>query len=144
MTTILELTQMEGGGRETSISLLDSDGLVRFTVALEDSPFGSADRESAEKLADDAGWHTYGDWLVDGEFEWIQVVPKPLVLTFAGTELPDAQAVTYAQNAGYSVREVVSQDYDPSRGTTHIAFSVDQPYGWDWGKQLLEWDDEPL
>ena len=138
MTTILE--HHEG---KAAISLLNPEGIITYSVEL---PNAVSSLDEAVAVAEKGGWHTYGEWTNDPEsdYQWVQVVPKPMTVAFAGTEIPSQQAVTLAQNAGYSVNEVVSQNYEPSEGKTYIAFSVDKPHGWDWGKQKVDWGDEPV
>lgn len=131
MTTILEITS----GTEVAISLLDDEGIVISAVPLVTLKGDEMSAKyHARTHAEEAGWQTYGDWSENDEFAWIQVVPKPVTLAFAGTEIPDEQAVMYARNAGFGVNTVVKQTNIPEEGKTYIAFSVDLPQNWVWGE----------
>jgi hypothetical protein len=130
MTTILEITS----GTEVAISLLDDEGIVISAVPIVTLTGAEmSSKYHARTHAEEAGWQTYGEWNENDEFAWIQVVPKPLTLAFAGTEIPDESAVQYAKNAGFEVESVVKQTYVPEDGKTYIAFSVNSPRNWDWG-----------
>lgn len=128
MTVILEVHQSS----EVAVSLLTSEGFVKSSVKIGRLSEGS----DVLALAKAAGWHTYGEWTHDGENSWITAVPLPLTLTFAGGKIPDAEAMRCAKQAGYEVVEVVRQEPVPESGKNYIAFSVDEPRGWDWGAEL--------
>ena len=130
MTTILEISK----AGEVAISLLDDGGIVTHSVPLFSL---TGDEMSslyhARSHAEEAGWQTYGDWNEGEEFSFIPVVPKPLTLTFVGGELPEAEAIRYAKNAGFDVGGVVKQVSEPELGKTFISFSMELPNGWEWG-----------
>jgi hypothetical protein len=129
MTTILEVTN----GIEVAISRLDEQGIVVASVPLTTL---QGDEMSAlyhaRTHAEEAGWQTAEDWNKNDEFAFCVIVPKPVTLAFAGTEIADDEAVRYARNAGFAVNEVVKQTYIPEEGKTYIAFSVDSPLNWSW------------
>lgn len=139
MLCILEITKE----RDTAISLLNAEGIITHSVPLA-TMYPVTDQEEATKSAETIGWQPYGLWTIDGDYQWVQVVPKPLTIAFASSEISDQMAVDLAKNVGYSVNEVVKQTYIPEDGKTYIAFSVDVPNGWDWGHNLLGYEDEPI
>lgn len=129
MTTLLVLSQE----KNVCIALLNADGVFLSTVPISTDTDETVTPDDAVRLAENVGWQTYGEWIQDGDERWIIAVPKPITITFAGSEITDEQALYNAKAAGYEVREVVRQTPDPVAGKTYIAFSVDKPHLWDWG-----------
>ena len=87
MLCILEITKE----RDTAISLLNAEGIITHSVPLA-TMYPVTDQEEATKSAETIGWQPYGLWTIDGDYQWVQVVPKPLTIAFASSEISDQMA----------------------------------------------------
>ena len=134
MTVICEISNEH----EVAVSLLNDEGIVISSVPIATIVGGEmTPTEAAEGYLVANGWQPAGEWNLGDDFSFCVVVPKTISVAFAGTEIPDEQALAGVRNAGYEVNSVVSQTFIPETGRTYVHFSVDLPPKWQWPSSPL-------
>jgi len=128
-----------------SVSNLAEDGTVTHTVRIGTFTGTEADPFIlATQFAHDYNWLVTGSWYSDKGYDWVDVEPKPVTITFVGGWIDNEYAVRLARDVGYEVQSVIQQKPNDETGKNIITFAVDTPNGWDWGAEISYFDPENL
>lgn len=108
---------------------LDDDGFITEKVLLGYTSIPA----KAEAFATDAGWVQFDEWFVGECCVLRDLIPKPLIVTFVGSEiLPDEELLRYAREANLPALSVESARLVPDEAKVLVTFSLEAPRGWSW------------